>query len=214
MDRRRWTPAVILLAGAIMVFGLGPDRIQPFRLRGALTTIPSAFGEYRSERDLPIADEERRVAGMDNYLFRSYQADSTALFSLYVGYYEKQFSGKSIHSPKNCLPGAGWEPLESTVERIATPLGPGRINRYLLQNGPQRALVLYWYQGRGRVEASEYAVKWFLLRDSAIRRRSDEALVRIMVPITSTVSVDSAAALGRAVAARLIPEVAVRLPAA
>lgn len=213
MAASRWVPAGSFLAGAVLVVSLGPDRIRPLPLRESLATISAEFAEFRSPADLPISAEEQRVAGMDDYIFRAYRADSTNLFTVYVGYYEKQYSGKSIHSPKNCLPGAGWEPLQSTVEPIATSLGEGRLNRYLLQNGPARALVLYWYQGRGRVEASEYAVKWQLLRDSAIRRRSDEALVRVMVPLTESISLDSAAVLSRAVAAKLIPEVDARLPA-
>lgn len=213
MSANRWVPACSFLAGAILVFGLGPDRIRPLPLREPLTGLSTEFAEYRSKEDLPISAEEQRVAGMDEYLYRAYRADSANLFTVYVGYYEKQYSGKSIHSPKNCLPGAGWEPLQSTVEPITTSVGGGRLNRYLLQNGAARALVLYWYQGRGRVEASEYAVKWQLLRDSAMRRRSDEALVRVMVPLTPTISLDSAAVLSRGVAAKLIPEVDARLPA-
>jgi EpsI family protein len=196
------------------VLGLGPDRIEPLVLREPLETIASAFGEYRAERDVPIPENERRVAGMDQYLFRQYVADSTHGFTLYIGYYEKQLSGKAIHSPKNCLPGAGWEPLQSTTETIQTAVGPGQINRYLLQNGERRALVYYWYQGRGRIEASEYKVKWLLLKDSAIRRRTDEALVRLVVPLGGTMTIDSATTVARSTAATLIPEVAKRIPAA
>jgi EpsI family protein len=101
-----------------------------------------------------------------------------------VGYYDSQTQGKTIHSPKNCLPGSGWEALASSEVNIDTPAGPVRVNRYLLQNNEAQALVLYWYQGRGRVESNEYVVKWDLLRDAALRQRSDEALVRVVVPVT------------------------------
>jgi EpsI family protein len=121
---------------------------------------------------------------MSDYLLRLYGADSTRYqFSVYVGYYEEQVQGRSIHSPKNCLPGAGWEALASTTVEITTPEGPRRVNRYLLQNQGARALVLYWYQGRGRIESNEYVVKWNLLRDAALRQRSDEALVRVVVGV-------------------------------
>jgi EpsI family protein len=60
------------------------------------------------------------------------------------------------------------------------------VNRYLIGNGPLKSLVLYWYQGRGRVEQNEYAVKWDLLRDQALLGRSDEALVRVIVPVRTT----------------------------
>src|SRR6185503_2176392 len=148
-------------------------------------------------------DEERRLAGVTNYLFRSYANEGAQAqgFSLYVGYYDSQTQGKTIHSPKNCLPGSGWEALQSSTTTISTVRGPVRVNRYLIQKGKEQALVLYWYQGRGRVQANEYAVKWNLLRDAAFRRRSEEALVRIVVPITS--GADTALALARENAGKL-----------
>jgi EpsI family protein len=93
---------------------------------------------------------------------------------------------------------------------IASPLGPVRVNRYLLKNKQEQALVLYWYQGRGRVEANEYLVKWDLLRDAALRRRTEEALVRVVVPLTSTEA--HAYELASAIAARLLPAVQQALP--
>ncbi len=87
-----------------------------------------------------------------------------------------------------------------------------KVNRYLLQNGDQRALVLYWYQGRGRVQASEYMVKWDLLRDAALRHRSDEALVRIVVPLVGTGVEEDSFALARSVAEELVPALNKALP--
>jgi EpsI family protein len=84
------------------------------------------------------------------------------------------------------------------------------VNRYLLQNEGQRALVLYWYQGRGRVAHNEYAVKWDLLRDAALHRRSEEALVRVVVPVVE--SEGAAFELARSVASELIPFVQRALP--
>ncbi len=207
-----WSPALILAAGSAITFGLGPNRIQPQPLRQELVTLPTQIEGFQQVDDLKIPDEERKVAGMDSYLLRRFAIDSGRTMSVYVGYYEKQVSGKAIHSPKNCLPGAGWEPLDSKSLAVTTSAGAGTVNRYLLQKGAQRALVLYWYQGRGRVEASEYRVKWNLLKDAAIQRRSDEALVRIVLPLTTDFDTDQADPLSLAVAQSLIPEVASRLP--
>jgi EpsI family protein len=131
--------------------------------------------------------------------------------SLYVGYYDRQVRGKTIHSPKNCLPGAGWAPVQSAVLSIDTPTGPVDVNRYLLQNENRLALVLYWYQGRGRVQANEYLVKWDLLRDAVLRQRTEEALVRIVVPVRGD---DQAGALvaAREAAGRVIPALWSALP--
>jgi EpsI family protein len=137
-----------------------------------------------------------------------------------VGYYDYQVQGKTIHSPRNCLPGAGWETVQGgTVLVPAAGGAPVAINRFLLANGGARALVYYWYQGRGRVEANEYRVKWHLLRDAALHGRTEEALVRIVVPLPGGVPPTALAAhLARAdtlavrVAAQLLAEVALALP--
>jgi EpsI family protein len=134
-------------------------------------------------------------------------------FSLYVGYYESQTRGKTIHSPKNCLPGAGWEPLEAGTLPLEIGGESVIVNRYILQNEAVRSLVLYWYQGRGRIASSEYRVKLHLLLDSALRRRSDEALVRIVVPVAGE-DVDSALRTASEAAQVIIPALEQALPGA
>jgi EpsI family protein len=156
------------------------------------------------------------VAGFTDYLLREYvqpgePGADERWFSVYVGYYDTQTRGRTIHSPKNCLPGSGWEALNATRVMIPTPQGEIEVNRYLLQREDEQALVLYWYQGRGRMVASEYRAKWDLLRDAALHRRSEESLVRIVVPVTSG---DEALAfdLARNVALRLQPALEEAMP--
>jgi EpsI family protein len=120
---------------------------------------------------------------MSDYVMRIFSRDSSDLFSVYVGYYDYQVQGKTIHSPKNCLPGAGWETMQESTAQVVTGGRSYPVKRYLLANGAARAMVYYWYQGRGRVEANEYKVKWDLLRDAALRGRTEEALVRVVVPV-------------------------------
>ncbi len=180
-----WTPAILMAAGALMTLSLDARREMP--LRATLGSVVPVEIEDRRAQEILLPEDQRRVAGVSSYLMRSYQPeDSTAgllPFTVYIGYYQSQMQGRTIHSPKNCLPGSGWEALSSTYDTVFTAGGPVRVNRYILQNGEHRALVFYWYQGRGRVEANEYRVKLDLLRDAALRRRSEEALVRIVVPL-------------------------------
>jgi EpsI family protein len=174
-------PAAAMAAGCVMLFGTRTQqRLQP---REAMSTIALEAPGYRP-RDIVIDSTEQRIAGMDQYMNRAFQRDSLDPgFSVYVGYYTYQVQGKSIHSPKNCLPGAGWEPLENESRTVRVADQDVTVNRYLLANNGAQALVYYWYQGRGRIEHDEYKVKWYLLRDAALYGRTDEALVRIVIPI-------------------------------
>lgn len=210
----KWAPAALLLFGTAFTFGI--DRQQAMPLRADLAeTLPSEIRGYVAT-DVEVPAEEIEVAGVSDYLMRSFHPAGADVettqyaFTVYVGYYEQQMQGKTIHSPKNCLPGSGWEALQSQLVAIDGPAGQVSVNRYLLQRGDQRALVLYWYQGRGRIEANEYVVKANLLRDAALTGRSEEALVRIVVPVVT--NENDALALATDVASRIVGRVEAALP--
>ncbi len=210
-----WPPAAVLVVGAFLAT-VGVRAQRALELRGSLgDAVPTTFQDFHS-RDVTLTQELIDNAGVTTYLSRVFERTDTAAgalpwFQVYVGYYDKQASGHTIHSPKNCLPGGGWEPLQSGTTQVATPSGPVTVNSYLIQNAQKhQALVLYWYQGRGRVAWNEYAVKWDLVRDAALRRRSEEALVRVVVPIRDDQA--PAQALASAIASRLVPDLAAVLP--
>lgn len=213
-----YVPALILAAGYLLVAGAKSQKAVALAapIDGVLTSVDG----YRVQNKR-LSDEERRIAGMSNYVIRSFSRDSVLAFTTLVAYYDRQTRGKSIHSPRNCLPGAGWEVLSGGTETVNANGASYVINRYMLKNGRARAVVYYWYQGRGRVVANEYAVKWNLLRDAALRGHTEEALVRVVVPVhlaegalvsSLEPEVARASTLGKGVAARLIGEVNRILP--
>ena len=213
-----YAPALILSAGYLLA--ANPRGQRAVELAAPIEGVLPAVDGYRVE-DKKISDEERRVAGMTNYVVRVYARDSVPAFSTLVAYYDRQARGRSIHSPRNCLPGAGWEVLSGGPATVNASSGPYTVNRYILKHGASRAVVYYWYQGRGRVVASEYAVKWNLLKDAALRGHTEEALVRVVVPVRpsrvvaapqSDPGVDEANALGKTIAGRLITDVDRILP--
>ncbi|MEP6998831.1 MAG: exosortase C-terminal domain/associated protein EpsI [bacterium] len=218
---RRFLPGALLAIGVLLVFSSRSQSIVP--LIGSLQTVLPVW-EGLNTTDQKVTDEEKRVAGMTDYVARVFWKDSSNVaFTTYVGYYDRQSQGHSMHSPKNCLPGAGWEILETNVATIASPAsGNVVVNKYLLKNGTREAVVYYWYQGRGRIVASEYAVKWNLLHDAALLGHTEEALVRVVayVPRASELPAGSTAAqahasaeqLGAQVASRLLTEVARVIP--
>ncbi len=211
-------PATVMALGVILI--QTTTRQSAVQLIAPLNTMPLTLAGYLGS-DRPVTEEERRVAGMTDYVFRVFSRDTTALFSVYVGYYESQATGRTIHSPRNCLPGAGWQQVEAGQKGLTLDGRTVTVNRYLLANGPSQAVVYYWYQGRGRVAWSEYGVKWDLLRDAAKHGRTEEALVRVMVPLeqaTSGTAAELEARLKRAdaiasrVALELLPQVDRVLP--
>ncbi|MEP6729236.1 MAG: exosortase C-terminal domain/associated protein EpsI [bacterium] len=216
---RKYLPGALLLVGCLMLFSTRSQMAVP--LSGSLQTVLPSVPGY-SVKEQTVSDEERKVAGMSNYVARTYWKDSTIAFTTYVGYYDRQTQGKSMHSPRNCLPGAGWEILRAESGTITAAGATHTVNRYLLKNGAVQALVLYWYQGRGRIVASEYSVKWNLLRDAALKGHTEEALVRIVVPVPRAAQLDPAALerafadaekLGEDIGAKVLLDVARVLPA-
>ena len=179
-DRIRWAPGLVL-AGGVLLLGAGSAQkhVPP---AAPLTSLPTEIAGYQG-RDEVVPDDQRVIAGMSDYVMRVFSRDSADAFSVYVGYYDYQVQGKTIHSPKNCLPGAGWETMQEGTASITAGGRTYPVKRYLLANGASRAMVYYWYQGRGRIESNEYKVKWDLLRDAALRGRTEEALVRVVVPV-------------------------------
>jgi len=202
-------PALLMGAGALLLLGVNRQRAVP--LSGSLVSLPAEIQGLKG-RDRAISADERKVAGMTDYLMREYvnPADSSFAFSVYVGYYDRQTEGKTIHSPRNCLPGAGWEPTGVSDRAIVIGKSSYLVRRYSLAKDKSHALVYYWYQGRGRISSNEYLVKWELLRDAALTGRSEEALVRIVLPLEGDVG--KADSLATEVAQAIIPAIDRVLP--
>lgn len=189
--------ACFFLAAGYTARAIRPEDVP---LRQPLAKFPTALADWIGSDEPRFSDEILAVLGVDEYLNRTYHADGSPPVSLYVGYYESQRQGDTIHSPMNCLPGAGWEPV--VARRIQVPIPglqtPLEVNQVIVQKGTDRHLVLYWYQSHGRVVASEYWSKFYMVYDAIRTNRSEGALVRVVTPIPS--NQPDAAAEARAVA--------------
>ena len=207
--------ALIAIFVATAAYSQRTMRPEVVPARQPLAGLPTELADWRNAADLPFENDIVAVLGVDEYLNRVYLRKDATPVGLYIGYYESQRQGDSIHSPLNCLPGAGWQPM--TTARTAIDLrdgtAPVTVNRILIQKGLDRQLVLYWYQSHGRVVASEYASKAFLLLDAVRLNRSDAAMIRIISPVMSTESDDTAAAeRATAFALELLPRLGEYLP--
>ncbi len=123
---------------------------------------------------------------LDDYVLADYVNDAGGSANFYVSWYNSQRKGEAVHSPRACLPGGGWQMqqfAQRTLAGIAINGEPLRVNRAIVAQGNQRALVYYWFQQRGRVIDNEFAVKWYLFWDAVTRHRTDGAMVRLMTAL-------------------------------
>jgi len=177
--------------------------------RKELKTFPETIGTWQKTGTDQIIDEETlKVLRASDYLSRDFRKPNGQVANLYVGYYATQRSGATYHSPLNCLPGSGWTLSQPAKATVALPDGTSFVaNKYVIQNGDYRSLMIYWYQGRGRNVASEYWGKFYTVFDSVRLRRSDGAMVRVTVPIgKSEATAEEAAVEFASAASTVLPE--------
>ncbi len=180
----RFVLATALVAAAA-VFLQAHSRSEVYPSRLALENFPDQLGDWVGT-DLSIDNEVLQILGPGDFLLRAYenQRQPQPLVNLFLAYFPSQRAGDTIHSPKNCLPGAGWSPVENTRIMLSSPgHAPFPANRYVIAKGDSRELVLYWYWAHDRGVASEYWAKYYEVADSIKMNRSDGALVRVNTAI-------------------------------
>jgi EpsI family protein len=213
---RSVTLFVTLLAAAGFV--ARQNRPEPAPVRATFDRFPAQIQRWTGRQLPPMEDRILAILGADDYLNRVYVSPERAGVALFVGYYNSQRQGDSIHSPMNCLPGAGWEPLSKSFVKIpVTVAGETKAidaNRYVIQKGLDRQIVLYWYQSHGRTVASEYWSKFYLIRDAVRLNRTDGAIVRIIAPIagSSAEAEQQAEATATRFVGALLPRLSTVLP--
>ncbi len=182
--------AAILIAAAVFLQASNSEVLPPHL---PLNSFPSQLNDWQGT-DLAIPSEVLGVLGSGDFLLRQYQDKrSSNSMELFLAFFPSQRTGDTIHSPKNCLPGSGWYPVESNRIIISAPgHAPFLANRYLIAKGDDRQLVVYWYWAHNRAVASEYWAKFFLVKDSIQLHRSDGSLVRVNTPLASDESADVA----------------------
>lgn len=179
-----------------------------------LASFPSQIGPW-SGRDMTIDPEILKILGPGDFLSRLYvdRAAPAPYIDFFIAYFASQQTGDTIHSPKNCLPGSGWLPMESGVLQVTSPgRPPVWANRYIIAQGDNRDLVLYWYQAHGRTTASEYWARLYLVADAIRMNRTDGALVRIITPITAKDTAETAQERAVGFARQIIPNLDSYIP--
>lgn len=175
---------VVLLAQAAVFYSFSRAETLPYHRPLAQFSLDNP--QWRMTEELQLDKDTLDVLKADDILSRAYVNRTTGqVATLFVAYFETQRTGKTPHSPKNCLPGSGWIPSQSGTVSVAIPglAHPIDVNQYIVSRGQNQSVVLYWYQDRSRVIASEYAAKIYTVADSIRYDRSDTALVRVVVGV-------------------------------
>lgn len=181
--------ACALLLGALLVLQLRSTG-EAVPMRRTLESLPISLGTWRGRETSSLEPSIVNLLKVDDYLLRRYVGGDGRAIWLYVGYWSTQRKGAQIHSPRNCLPGAGWEPIEASriTVTLPAPYGPIVVNRYLIQKERDQQVVFYWYQSQGKAIAGELTAKLQMVRSAIARNRTDGALVRVSSPVTGGVA--------------------------
>jgi EpsI family protein len=199
---------VLILVAGVLVNAwsyLGEAHVE----RKELKDFPQSIGAWqRIGTDEILDNETLKVLRASDYLLRNFRKSDGQLANFYVGYYASQRTGATYHSPLNCLPGSGWTLSEPGKATVTLPDGSEFVaNKYVIQNGDSKSMMIYWYQGRGRNVASEYWGKVYTVFDSVRLRRSDGAMVRVTVPFTdSEAAAEKTAVEFASIASGVLPE--------
>jgi EpsI family protein len=191
---------IVLLVGTIFLGSLTARRIST-PLAVPLEQIAPDVAGWTALKDQTLPAGTLRALDATSYLSRKYGKDSKEL-DLFIAFYMQQRAGESMHSPKHCLPGSGWEIWQHDSAIISAEGKQYGVNKYSIQNAGTRMLMFYWYQSKDRIIASEYLGKILLAKDTILTGRTAGSIVRIMLP-----DVPSASDEGALFAARLIPQV-------
>lgn len=155
-------------------------------LKRSLSEFPTKIAQWQGTKSR-FDDKVYEVLGVDDSILLSYQNEKRDNIQLYIGYYESQREGDIIHSPRNCMPGSGWNIVEDSLLTLDSKNQNGepvKIIQLKLQNGKKSQLAFYWFHSRGRVIHSEYTQKIYLVWDSITKHRTDGAFIRLLSPIS------------------------------
>ncbi len=176
--------ALVVLQGAAGYFLSVRKEYQP--PSRALSSLPAQVDSWQLVKEFPMEPEVQEVLKADDTLNRYYAGPGAPQgVGLFIAFFRSQRAGVAPHSPKNCLPGAGWVKEKNTIVQIPVPgqAAPVEANYYVVQKGENKSVVVYWYQSHGRTIADEFKAKFYVMSDAVRYNRTDTALVRVTIGV-------------------------------
>jgi len=190
-----------------LVFMQYLNQAEAIHPRKSFETFPTTIGDWKGREDR-FSQKVYDVLGVDDSFLCNYYKPGNQQIQLYIGFYQSQREGDLIHSPRNCMPGAGWNITKSFVEEISLPdttYQDPKMIILLLEKGANRQIMLYWFHSRGRIISSEYMQKIYLVIDSITRKRTDGSFVRLIAPVMNNEDTSQALERMKEFAKKLIP---------
>ena len=186
MKKQFWIIVIILVLAIVYLKVFATIEAVP--LPADIESFPKQVSTFTMTGSSELSEVVLQELRVSSYINRDYRDNDGYMLSLYLGYYEEQREGSMIHSPKHCMPGSGWNPVESSVVSISVSGSNQsyKVNRILFQKGMDKIIMHYWYQGRNRIVANEYFDRFFIIVDSLFRHRSEGSLVRVIGPWDSS----------------------------
>ncbi len=173
---------LLLLSAVLLQYLSHAEEVPPSK---PLSSFPLQIDSWTGKQE-HFDPEVYEILGVDDSILATYYNRPHPPVQLYVGFYRTQSEGDLIHSPKNCMPGGGWNIIHVSQEPLELPSGPIKVIKLILEKGQERQVVLYWFQSRGRFIASEYRQKIYLVLDSIFKHRTDGSFVRLIAPAGSS----------------------------
>ena len=192
LGKEFYIAAALMIIAIVFIQRVPHGKTMP--LQRDILTFPDHIGQWKGDIHKPFDPKILDVLRVDDYLNRVYYDREGSWISLYIGYFRDQISGETIHSPRNCMPGSGWNftDLQEVTLQTKYEEQPFKIKalRSVMVHGDNRMLTYYWYQSRGRFMTNEYWHKIFLVLDAIRYDRTDGALVRVLMPLPKDAKIE------------------------
>jgi EpsI family protein len=153
----------------------------------SLQSVPTKLGEWEMRQEARFDEQILGALDPSDYFVRYYgRSGDPRSVELMIAYFRSQAEGFGPHSPQVCLPASGWQPISHQRIYLADDAGGTfPANRYLLQNGREYSLVLYWYHSRSRATAGEMEARFWMSWDTIATGENEISLVRAIMPLSS-----------------------------
>jgi EpsI family protein len=175
---------LVLALQSVVFYAMPSNEYVP--AMASLEKMNPVVGDWTMVNESRPDQETQDILKADDALTRVFTRNGETL-SLFIAFFKSQRAGVVPHSPRVCLPGAGWTPDGNSYIDVKVPgrAEPININRFVVSRGENKSIVFYWFQSPHHIVASEVRSKVYLVMDSVRYRRSDTSMVRIVVPVDS-----------------------------